>query len=206
MNADSKADTVEEIVIGLAQKALGLGYAPPTTGNNPVTARSILPRHASAGVTARADRRGAPPSYYPQYPDPAGTYSSVGYGTIVLCSARSSCPECTDIQNDIRAYNGSLLPDSPDLFTDLGTVWYKHGYFTYKNSSYYEIDIGTIYPQGYGKNTTPFALIGSYSTAEFVVENGVVVGFGFNDSDSVLPVNPAGSVKETSQVWFDRIG
>jgi hypothetical protein len=85
-------------------------------------------------------------------------------------------------------------------------VWYKHGYFSYQNGSSYEIDIGTIYPQGYGKNTTPFKISGSYSTAKFVVENGVVVGFGFNDSDSVLPVNPAGSVKETSQVWFDRIG
>ncbi|KAI0286671.1 beta-lactamase/transpeptidase-like protein [Russula aff. rugulosa BPL654] len=202
VNADAKADAIQEIVLGLAQQALGLGYKPPAPANNSVTSRSISPRHVSAGVTARVDRRGAPS--YPQYPDPAGTYSSAGYGTLVLCSARTSIPACKNIQNDVRALNGSLWPKSPDLFTDWGAVWYKHGYFSYTNGSSYEIDIGTIYPQGYGKNTTPFALTGEYTTAEFVVEDGQVIGFGFNDSASVLPVNPAGSVKETSQVWFDR--
>jgi hypothetical protein len=203
VNADSKGDTIQDIVLGLAQKAVGLAYTPPA--NKPVSSRSILPRQASAGLAARADRRGAPS--YPPYPDPAGTYCSAGYGTLVLCSTRSSSAACRDIQETVRAVNGSLSPNSPDLFTDWGAVWYKHGYFSYKNGSSYEIDIGTIYPHGYGKNTTPFQVSGTYSTAEFVVENGVVVGFGFNDSaDSGLPVNPAGSVKETSQVWFDRIG
>lgn len=200
VNADNKADPIEEIVLGLTKLVLGLGNAVTPPAKKSVTSRrSILPRQASAGVTARRDGTGVP-----SYSDPAGTYYSPGYGTLVLCSARSSSPACKTIQNSVRAINGSLLLDSPDLFTDWEAVWYKHGYFSYTNGSNYELDIGTIYPQGYGKNSTPFATLGNYTTVEFVVENGMVVGFGFNVSDSVFPVKPGASVKEASQVWFDR--
>lgn len=181
---------------------LGAGNPVNNPTNKPVTSRSILPRHASAGANRAIARRDS--TRAPLYPDPAGTYCSPGYGTIVLCSARSTSPACKDIQNDVQALNGSLWTNSPDLFTNWGGVWFKHGYFSYTNGTYYEIDIGTIYPQGYGKNTTPFSTLGDYTTAQFVVENGKVVGFGFNDSDSVFPEKPGGSVKETSQVWFDR--
>jgi hypothetical protein len=113
----------------------------------------------------------------------------------------SSSPACEGVQNDVRA----LSPNSPDLFTYWGAVWDKHGYFAYINGSSYTLLIGTIYPQGYGKNSTPFDTLGSYATAKFAVENGEVVGFGFNDTEIwSLPITPGGSVKETSQVWFDK--
>ena len=151
-------------------------------------------------MVARADGTGAP-----SYPDPAGTYWSAGYGTLVLCSVHSTSPACEGVQNDVRASNGSLSPNSPDLFTYWGAVWDKHGYFAYTNGSSYSLLIGTIYPQGYGKNSTPFDTLGSYATAKFEVENGEVVGFGFNDTEIWgLPITPGGSVKETSQVWFDK--
>jgi len=112
---------------------------------------------------------------------------------------------CKGVQNDFRAALGPFPSNSPDLFTYWGGVWYRHGYFSYENGSSYSIDIGTIYPHGYGKNSTPFTTLGNpFTTAEFVVENGKVVGFGFDDDVSDLPVKPGGSVKETSQVWFDR--
>jgi hypothetical protein len=189
-------------MLELAQKALGAGNSSNTPpAKRSVTSRSILPRHASAGVIARADGTGAP-----SYPDPAGTYVSAGYGTLVLCSMHSSSPGCEDVQNYFRAANdGSVPPNSPDLFTFWDAVWYKHGYFAYTNGSSYSILIGTVYPQGYGKNTTSFSTLGTYATAKFVVENGKVVGFGFNDTEIWnLPVPHGGSVKEISQVWFDK--
>lgn len=153
-------------------------------------------------MIARADGTGVP-----SYPDPAGTYWSAGYGTLVLCSVHSSSPACNRVQNDVRAINGSLWPNSPDLFTYWDAVWDRHGYFAYTNGSSYSLQIGTIHPQGYGKNSTPFATLGTYATAKFVVEDGVVVGFGFNDTDIwSFPVPLGGSVKETAQVWFDRKG
>jgi hypothetical protein len=202
-NADYKAISLEKILFKLAQKVLGVENSlntPPT--NSSVTPRSILPRRASAGVVARAGGTGAP-----SYPDPAGTYWSAGYGTLVLCSVCSSSPACKGVQNDVRAINGSLSPYSSDsdLFTYWGAVWDKHGYFGYTNGSSYLLLIGTIYSQGYGKNSTPFHTLGEFATAKFEVENGKVVGFGFNESEFwSSPINSGGSVKETSQVWFDK--
>ena len=202
-NVDDKTDILKYLVFKLAQRALGAGNTSSTPPvNNSVTSRSILPRHADAGVIARADSSGTP-----SYPDPTGTYCSTGYGTLVLCSLGTTIPACKGVQNDIRAVidSGSVSPNPPDLFTYWGGVWDKHGYFAYTNGSSYSIFTGTIYPQGYGKNSTAFTtLSGPYDTAKFVVENGKVVGFGFNDDVSDLPVKPGGSVKETSQVWFDR--
>lgn len=179
---------------------LGIGNSPniPPANSN-VTSRSILPRHAS-GVVARADG-----AETPSYPDPVGTYCSAGYGTLVLCNMLSTSPACKGIQNDVRAITGSesLSPNPHDLFTYWGAVWEKHGYFAYTNGSSYSILIGTVYPQGYGKNSTPFAEMGTYSTAKFVVENGKVVGFGFNDTQ-IWNLAHGKSVKDTSQVWFDK--
>jgi len=185
-------------MLQLGKKALGIGDPSKTPPVNTVTSRSMLPRHASAGVFPRAGDMGAP-----SYSDPAGTYCNAGYGTLVLCSVHSSSPACKGVQDDVLAANGFLPPNSPDLLTYWGAVWDKHGYFAYSNGSSYDLLIGTIYPHGYGKNSTPFDTLGTYATAKFAVENGKVVGFGFNDTE-IWGLPHGGSVKETSQVWFDK--
>jgi hypothetical protein len=200
-NVDNKATILQKIVLALVQKAVGAGGPfSISPANNSVTSRSISPRHASAGVIARADDTGAT-----FYPDPSGTYCSAGYGTIVLCNLRSTSTACEGVLNDVRAAIDVISPNPPDLFTYWGGVWYKHFQFVYTNGSSYAVLSGEIYPQGYGKNSTPFTTLSPYTTAKFVVENGEVVGFGFDDDDDnpVLPVKP-GTVKEISQVWFDR--
>lgn len=79
-----------------------------------------------------------------------------------------------------------------------------HIRFTYTNASKYLINAGSIYPEGYGKNSTAFSTLVPVATAEFVVENGTVVGFGWNEiSDGV---KRAGPVEETSDVWFIKQG
>jgi len=65
------------------------------------------------------------------------------------------------------------------------------------------ISAGSIYPQGYGKNTTAFSTLGPIATAEFVVENEKVVGFGWDNIGDDGDVKQSGSaVEETSEVWF----
>jgi len=66
------------------------------------------------------------------------------------------------------------------------------------------ISLGTIYPEGYGKNTTPFSTIAPATTVQFELEDGKTVGFGFNDSDTSSLTYGGGSVEETSQVWFAK--
>jgi hypothetical protein len=196
-NADAKTSSLRNIVIGVAEKAFGTGNSsssPPA--NDSITSRSIVPRHS--GVTARADSTGTPP-----YLDLAGTYRSTGYGTLVLCSVLSSSPSCQSVLDDFRAVNKSIPSNSTDLFASFITVWSKHAHLTYTNDTKYLISLGTIYPEGYGKNSTPFSTLAPETIAQFVADNGKIVGFGFNDSD-ISDLTHGGLVEETSQVWFAK--
>ena len=78
------------------------------------------------------------------------------------------------------------------ICSPLGTgLLNTHIRFTYTNAGQYLINIGWIYPEGYGKNSTAFSTLGSAATAEFVVGNERVVGFGWNDiSDDVRREGP----------------
>jgi len=195
VNADAKGSSLEKIIVGVAEKAFGVGNSsnlPPA--DDSITSRSIQPRHSV--VTARADSAGTPP-----YPDLAGTYYSTGYGTVVLCSVNSSSPSCQSVLDDFRAVDKSISPNSTDLFASFNTVWSKHAHLTHANASKYLISLGTIYPEGYGTNSTPFSTLAPATTAQFVLENGNIAGFGFNDSDT-SDLTQGGSVEETSQVWF----
>ena len=194
-NADKKGSSLKKIILGVAEKVSGAGNSsnfPPA--DNSITSRSILPRHS--GLTSRTENAGTPPSL-----DLAGTYHSTGYGTIVLCSTHSSSPSCQSVLDDFRAINKSISPNSTDLFASFNTLWSKHAHLTHTNDNKYLISLGTIYPEGYGKNSTPFSTLSPATAAQFVVENGEIVGFGFNDSD-ISDLTHGGSVEETSQVWF----
>ena len=113
----------------------------------------------------------------------------------------SSSPSCRSVLDDFRAVNGFISLNSTDLFASFNTFWSKHAHFAYTNASNYLISLGTIYPEGYGKNSTPFSTLAPATVAQFVVENGNIVGFGFNDSDT-SDLTHEGSVEETSLVGF----
>ena len=195
VNADAKALSLEKIILVVAEKVFGAGNPSNLSpADDSITSRSILPR--DSGVTTRADSAGTPPNL-----DLAGTYHSTGYGTVVLCSVRSSSPSCRSVLDDFRSVNGSISPNSTDLFASFNTLWSKHAHLTHTNASKYLISLGTIYPEGYGKNSTPFSTLAPATTVQFVLENGKIVGFGFNDSDT-SGLTHGGSVEETSQVWF----
>jgi hypothetical protein len=138
----------------------------------------------------------------PSYLDLAGTYNNPGYGALVLCNVHSTSPSCESVLDDFRAVNKSLSPSSTDLFAHWRTVWTTHVQFTYTNASHYLISTGTIYPEGYGRNSTPFSTLSPFTTAQFVVENERVVGFGFNETGDSDVTLGGQSVEETFQVWF----
>ena len=196
VNADTKGLSIEKIIVGVADKVFGArnsSNSESAPANDSITSRSILPRDSD--MTTRADSAGTPRSL-----DLAGTYHSTGYGTVVLCSVDSSSPSCQSVLDDFRAVNESISSNSTDLFASFNTLYSKHAHLTYTNASRYLISLGTIYPEGYGKNSTPFSTLEPVTTAEFAVENGKIVGFGFNDS--VTDLTHGLSVEEASQVWF----
>jgi hypothetical protein len=199
-NADTKADPILNIILEAAEKAFGSrnssspASSPPAT--NTVTRHSnlLLPRHG--GVTPRAEDV-----------DLTGTYYNAGYGTGVLCSVHSTSPSCKSVLDAFRSFDPSSLSPkstSTDLFASWVTQFSTHIRFACTNSSNYLISAGTIYPQGYGKNTTAFSTLVPIATAEFVVKNGKVVGFGWNNiiDEASGGVKRSGSVEETSEVWF----
>ena len=205
-NAGAKADSISNIILKAAEKAFGSGNSssssPAKRSTTTVTRRSNLPvpRHAGVtGLTARADDG-------PPHVDLTGTYYDAGYGTGELCNVHSSSPSCESVLDTFRSVDPSLSPNSnsTDLFASWATIFSTHIRFTYTNDSQYLISVGSIYPQGYGKNSTPFSTLYPAATAEFVVENGRVVGFGWDnigdDDDDI--VKRTGSVQETSEVWF----
>ena len=168
--------------------------SPPANQSTTVSRRSN-PCHA--GAMAHEDD-GAPDV------DLTGTYYNAGYGAGVLCSAHSSPPSCQNILDASRSVDPSLSPNSTstDLFASWVPVFSTHMRFTYTNDSRYSISIGSIHPQGYGKNSTPFSTLAPSATAEFLVENEKVFGLGWNNTGGNSDVQRAGSVEETSEVWF----
>jgi hypothetical protein len=197
-NADSKAEPISNIILEAAEKAFGSGNSSSSSPAT-VTRRSNPPVPRHAGVTARVD--GGP------HVDLTGTYCNAGYGSPVLCSVHSSSPSCKSVLDAFRSIDPSLSPNSTsiDLFASWAMLLSTHVRFIYTNDSNYLVSIGSIYPHGYGKNSTPFSTLAPSVMAEFVVENDQVVGFGLNgvgDDDNNDDVKRAGSVQETSEVWF----
>lgn len=199
-NADGKGLSLEKIILRVAEKAFGTGNSsnfPPD--DDSITSRSIL-RRDSTIMTTREDSAGTSSCL-----DLTGTYYSTGYGTVVLCGVHSSSPSCQSVLDDFRALNKSISPNSTDLFASFNTLYTKHALFTHANASRYLISLGTIYPEGYGKNSTPFSTLAPATTVQFEVVNGEIAGFGFNVSDTSY-LTRGGSVEETSQVWFVKEG
>jgi hypothetical protein len=72
------------------------------------------------------------------------------------------------------------------------------------------VQLTSLFPEGYGRDSTPFetAEIGtSESTAEFVVENGKVVGFGLFGLVGQLTERERiqTTVKDRAEAWFDKV-
>jgi hypothetical protein len=194
-NADTKADAIEHILDKAIEKFSGSSNSSSPSGSSPantVTRRSNLPLpRRDAGITPRTNGV-----------DLTGTYYNAGYGTGVLCSVHSTSPSCKSVLDAFRSIDPSHLSPtstSTDLFASWVTLFSTHIRFTYTNNSQYLISAGSIYPQGYGKNTTAFSTLIPIAKAEFEVKNGKVVGFGIIDDTGV---KRSGSVEETSEVWF----
>lgn len=80
----------------------------------------------------------------------------------------------------------------------------------HQQGSTFQIYFTSLYPNGYGKDTTPFETAGvgpSNGLAEFVVEDGKVVGFGISGLVDRLTerARKYESVQDRAEVWFDKV-
>lgn len=80
----------------------------------------------------------------------------------------------------------------------------------HEQGSIFQIYLTSLYPNGYGKDTTPFETreIGTTEgLAEFVFEDGEVVGFGISGLVGQLTerARQYETVQDRAEVWFDKV-
>ncbi|KAF8557186.1 beta-lactamase/transpeptidase-like protein [Imleria badia] len=144
----------------------------------------------------------------------AGIYANPGYGSFTLCSPSSASSYCTNVRSNfsiVDAIQGKPSASSGDLLAEWPRVWSSHVRMRHQEGSIFEMHFTSLYPDGYGKDTTPFKTREVGTTegmAEFVVKDGRVIGFGMSGFVGRLTeqARTYGSVQDRAEVWFDRIG
>jgi hypothetical protein len=199
LNADdeSQQPAIYNITLLALAKAFGLEA---TSGSSPANTSTFSSSNQQrrASISALQSRASSSP-----YLDLAGTYYNAGYGTWVLCSVHSTSSSCQSLLDDFRSVDNSISPNSSDLFVSWETVISSQLRFTYTNDSQFTLSGGTIYPEGYGKDSTPFAQFIPMGQATFVVEDATIAGFGIS---GISGVERKGPVEKASDVWFVKQG
>ncbi|KAG1859372.1 beta-lactamase/transpeptidase-like protein [Suillus subalutaceus] len=141
-----------------------------------------------------------------------GTYTNAGYGAITFCSPSSSSSYCQDVISDFTAVDAgkSTAPQSVQLFAAWPRIWSSHIRGVHRSGNTFVVHPTSLFPEGYGRDTTPFETseIGSSeATAEFVVEDGKVVGFGLVGlvGQPTKRERTYTTVKDQAEVWFDKV-
>lgn len=179
-NADAKHLALHEITLVILKKLAGY-----TDESMPANLSALsLRRFQSATSGSRRPREeglSATNELLPRRLDLTGAYDGNGYGTFTLCDASSQSDECRLVLDDFRLADGPSTGDPNRLFGAWPCVWTSHTRFIPTSAlRRYLVDFGTLYPTGYGRNTTPFAHWMGPVIADFVVDDGIVRGVGFS--------------------------
>ncbi|KAH8991093.1 beta-lactamase/transpeptidase-like protein, partial [Lactarius hatsudake] len=198
-SASTKRSALREVTVTVLRKLALAGCADEKMPTN-LSAHASTRFQFAASSSRRA--REEDPSTTHEIPrrDLTGTYEDAGYGTFTLCDASSRSDECRSVLDDFHLVDGSSADDPNTLFASWPSFGTSHARFNPTNTTgRYLVDFGSLYPTGYGRNTTPFADWLDRGPADFVVEDGVVRGFGFSGMGER---EGYGSVEENFEVWF----
>lgn len=99
-------------------------------------------------------------------------------------------------------------PNIPQLFASWHRAWGSHIRGVHVENNTFNVALTALFPSGYGNDKTPFetferGLYGGY--AEFVVENGKVIGMGLNDYGMESKKGKEVGVQEGAMAWFEKI-
>jgi len=142
----------------------------------------------------------------------AGTYANPGYGSFTLCAPASVSSYCANLRSNFTAVDSMQGNPSPsgDLLAEWPRIWSSHVRMRARHGTLFEFYLTTPFPNGYGKDGTPFERLSVGATekwAEFVVEDGVVVGFGLSGlvGEWTERARKHGTVRDRAEVWFDKV-
>jgi hypothetical protein len=136
-----------------------------------------------------------------------GTYIHSAYGTFTLCSPSSTSHYCSSVLDTFKTVYHTLSPY--DLLADWPRFWTRHLYLRYVDANRYNVETTTVFPSGYGRDTTPFQQREPHERfeGEFVTEGGTVKGFamrnGFQSGfeEKIKVADP----RRTAQVYFEKV-
>ncbi|KAI0063204.1 beta-lactamase/transpeptidase-like protein [Artomyces pyxidatus] len=119
----------------------------------------------------------------------------------------------TDSEVELVAGPGGVISSvvdmSSDLFAAFATIWSSHALLLPAGGTTYQLYPIYIFPEGYGKNSTPFQVSTGFGVATFVLDKGgAVVGFGLNGTVDNGPTDrekQGGSIEETADAWFVKV-
>ncbi|KAF7290005.1 hypothetical protein HMN09_01305200 [Mycena chlorophos] len=153
-----------------------------------------------------------------------GTYTNPGYGNFTLCSPLfSKRKACKAVVEDFATVDGPdhLPMHLVSLYAEWGRVWGTHLRLTPMSlegasAEAYKVEVTTLYPRGYGKDSSPFEDPGDELVARLAFaddkdgEEGRVLGlglFGVAQGESAkLRARKGGStIREMADVWFEKV-
>lgn len=162
----------------------------------------------------------------------AGTYSNLGYGNFTLCSPSSNSSASDEYCTSTFSDFAKVFPDSPPssengLYGTWARIWANHiralpttpsvnssvdgnnqTYIDEINSNTFTLLFVTLFPFGYGKNSTPFydeALLLEV-TGIFDVVDGEVKGLGVFEDYPPPDLIKDGRLEEIAEVYFNKTG
>lgn len=162
----------------------------------------------------------------------AGTYSNPGYGSFTFCSPSSNLSTtneyCTSTLSDFsKVFSASPPSEEQGLYATWARVWASHvralpttaganssvvqnrqTYIDQTSANTFDFSFITLYPSGYGKNSTPFYddSILIPATGIFDVVDGEVKGLGMFEDYSPPSIIKDGTLKEIAEIYFVKTG
>jgi len=154
----------------------------------------------------------------PQY---SGTYTNPGYGNLTLCDSHSTSEYCMGVLKDFSVFEVIKPPSDQELRGRLYAFWprirFNHTRFIHQSENKFWVQGSFLFPHGYGADASSFEeeyrIPGGEESnwgwfAEFVVEDGRAIGFGFTGtvgSGITKRQKTEEGVKETADVWFEKV-
>lgn len=179
--------------------------APSSIGNTVAVSAGVRrPSVRSAAILRSRAEDSAPP-----LANLAGTYNNRGYGApITICDSSSTSQYCAQTLAAFRIIDAyaAAKDNGSELYATWPRAWSSHVRFSHLEGNQFAISPTTLYPNGYGRNTTPFEEVSGTGLVEFVVESSKVVGFGLSGTvgEETDREKKGGSVEEIADVWFIR--
>ena len=220
-NSEGTGITQTDVALRVVEDYLGLKHSVelPSSGALKVEHSELLPSFSSqnspkSNIQQQCDdlskhaRPAVPLEHY------EGTYANPGYGNLTFCAASSKDSSCAQVLFDFTSIspNGTLDPNSLYVGTSRMIADHVRLRRACSTSSFgvesFRLSAGTIFPNGYGQDTTPFmySLLPGELDAECLVEGdpAQVVGCGIMNVEAAPP-RTEGSVQERADVWFTKV-